>query len=93
MEKVQTNIHLNMPDLLFSKFCEEEYKVNRGVYNTIEQWFYNQGVHNIIQRREVILDLFLFIRTSQNNNGKIKFGHGGLIEQLNKFWRKYKLAQ
>jgi riboflavin kinase len=92
MEKFQTDTHLNMPDLLFSRFCEEEYKVNRGVYNTIEQWLYNQGVHNIIQRREVILSFFLFIRTSQNSDGKIKFGHGGLTERLNKFWCQYKVA-
>jgi riboflavin kinase len=76
MEKFQTDTHLNMPDILFSRFCEEEYKVNRGVYNTIEQRLYNQGVHNIIQRREVILSFFLFIRTNQNSDGKIKFGHG-----------------
>lgn len=93
MKKIKTTTNLNMPDLLFSKFCEEEFKVNRGVYNTIEQWIYNQGVHNIIKRREVILDFFLFIRTSQNNDGKIKFGHGGLAEQLNKYWCKYKVAQ
>ncbi|WP_284037627.1 hypothetical protein [Neobacillus sp. 114] len=93
MEKFQTNIYLNMPDLHFSRFCEEEYKVNRGIYNTIEQWFYNQGVHNIINRREVILNFFLFVRTSQNSNKKIKFGHGGLTDLLNRFWCEYKVAQ
>jgi riboflavin kinase len=93
MEKFQTETHLHMPDLLFSRFCEEEYKVNRGVYNTIEKWLYDQGVQNIIQRREVMLSFFVFSRTLQNNDRKIKFGHGGLTERLNKFWCQYKVAQ
>ena len=93
MEKFQTDTYLNMPDLLFSKFCEEEFKVNKGVYNTIEQWLYNQGVQNIVKRREIILSFLFFIRKSQKSNGKIKFGHGGLTERLYIFWSHYKVAQ
>lgn len=93
MEEFQTDTHIHMPDLLFVRFCEEKYKVNRGVYNTIEQWFYDQGIHNILQRRKVILSFLLFSRTYQNSDGKIKFGHGGLTERLNKFWCQYKVAQ
>lgn len=93
MEKFQTDTHLHMPDLLFVRFCEEEYKVNRGVYNTVEKWFYDQEVHNILQRREAILSFFLFVRTCQKSDGKIKFGHGGLTQLLKKFWCQYKVAQ
>jgi len=27
MKKIQTETHIHMPDLLFSRFCEEEYKL------------------------------------------------------------------
>ncbi|MEK6448444.1 hypothetical protein [Priestia aryabhattai] len=95
MGEFQTDIHLHihMPDLLFVRFCNEKYKINRGVYNTVEQWFYDQGIHNIIQRREIILSFLLFNRTCQSCNEKIKFGHGGVTGQLNEFWTQYKVAQ
>lgn len=93
MKKSQINAYLHMPDLLFVRFCEKEFKVNRGIYNTIEQWFYDQGFHNILQRRETILGFLQFINMHQNNTGKIKFGYGGLTEQLNNFLYQYKAAQ
>lgn len=74
---------LHLPDLLFFKYCHNNYQINRGIYNTIDSWFYNQGVLDILERRSQII-YFL------NYNQKIgfvggKFGKGGLSEQLNEF--------
>ena len=31
---------VNFTDYSFQKLCEREYGINRGVYNTIDRWFY-----------------------------------------------------
>ncbi|WP_284037024.1 hypothetical protein [Neobacillus sp. 114] len=43
--------YINLPDRLFSTFVEEEYEVNKGVYNTIDLCFYKNGLHNLLIRR------------------------------------------
>lgn len=68
-------------DLEFSSYCKNMYKVNRGIYNTIDSWFYNQGVKNILHRRKKIID---FLNYLQSNN-TLSFGKGGLTHKLNEF--------
>ena len=79
---------LHMPDLLFSKHCEEKYEVNKGVYNTIDRWFYNQGLNQITERRKTILSFFQYISLSENQGKKVKFGPGGLTTRLVCFWEQ-----
>ncbi len=77
---------LNMPDLLFSKFCEEQFEINKGVYNTIDHWFHQQGLSHIVNRRKMILSFCQSICLSENE--KVKFGPGGLTTKLNMFWQQ-----
>lgn len=79
---------LNMPDLLFSRLCEEKYEVNKGVYNTIDRWFYNQGLSPVVERREMILSFIHYISVTENQGNKVKFGSGGLTKRLDQFWGK-----
>lgn len=76
---LEEKIHLT--DIEFSKYCEDTYKINRGVYNTIDMWFYEQGVTNILERRKKTL-MFLCSRTSLK---VAKFGKGGLSSKLKEF--------
>lgn len=82
--KFQSEEIVNLPDLLFSKLCEDRYSINKGVYNTIDRWFYEQGVTNIVNRRQMILSFFQSFGIAGKE--KVKFGPGGLTTKLNLFW-------
>jgi hypothetical protein len=76
---------INLPDLLFVKYCTETFGLNRGVYNTIDEWFYMENVKDIKVRRENILDFLLYTIRSMDQDdrkGRLKFGKGSLINQL-----------
>ncbi|MGE6612409.1 MULTISPECIES: hypothetical protein [unclassified Peribacillus] len=78
---------INLTDLSFIKVCDEQYGINRGVYNTIDAWFYKQGISNILERRNSILYFLEFIkRSSGKENTGCKFGHGGLTTKLEEYY-------
>lgn len=82
------NEYLNLPDLHFFLFCQNKYKLNKGVYNTIDNWFYTYGIVPVIHRRLHILAFFEFVKKgeSESNQHKyIRFGSGGLSSKLNQF--------
>ncbi|KMY50049.1 hypothetical protein [Peribacillus loiseleuriae] len=82
---VEETIHLT--DLSFINVCNENYGVNRGVFNTIDAWFYKQGIRNIIERRNGILSFLEFIKgNSKLENNRCKFGQGGLIIKLEEYY-------
>jgi riboflavin kinase len=74
---------IHLTDLSFIRFCNEIYGVNRGVYNTIDAWFYGQGIDNIIVRRKNVLFFLEFINNKTDKEStRIKFGSGGLTVKL-----------
>ncbi|MEC0300962.1 hypothetical protein [Peribacillus frigoritolerans] len=82
---VEESIHLT--DLSFINLCKEKYGINRGVYNTIDAWFYKQGISNILERRNSILFFLDFIKgNSELENNQCKFGHGGLTIKLEEYY-------
>jgi riboflavin kinase len=80
----EDNIHLT--DLSFFVYCEKEYSVNRGVYNTIDSMFYDRGIRHIITRRKALLSFLEFIHRANPYPSRIKFGHGGLAAKVNEYW-------
>ncbi|MFD1708905.1 hypothetical protein ACFSCZ_19765 [Siminovitchia sediminis] len=87
----EKEIHLN--DLRFSQLCQELYGINRGVYNTIDDWFYTKGIINILERRKVILDFLASLEQSNQNIRRYrKFGHGGLSAELDSYWEETKCS-
>ena len=74
---------LNLPDILFARLCESKFAINKGVYNTIDNWFFEKGIVQITSRRELILTFFQSIYIQQT---KVKFGPGGLTMKLDTFW-------
>ncbi|AOH53532.1 hypothetical protein ABE28_004140 [Peribacillus muralis] len=81
----EETVHLT--DLSFISVCNEKYGINRGVYNTIDAWFYKQGLNNILERRNSILEFLEFIKgTADMKHSQCKFGHGGLTVKLEEFY-------
>jgi riboflavin kinase len=82
-----TSKYLNLPDLQFYIWCNRQYRVNRGVYITIDQWFYEYGIVNIHSRRIQILAFLDFVEDEmlEEQPKYIRFGHGGLTKRLNEF--------
>lgn len=74
---------INLPDLQFSQFCQQQFSLNKGIYNTIDSWFYNNGIIDILVRRKIILQ---FMKFSCLDETKGKFGSGGLSKKLEDFW-------
>jgi riboflavin kinase len=78
---------LHLPDIQFVNFCFQAFGLNRGIYNTIDQWLYSFGYRDIIVRRTITLE---FLKDIQQKNGKdrssiLRFGKGGLTKQLHDF--------
>ena len=83
--------YLNLPDIEFFQLCERQYRVNKGVFNTIDKWFYHDGIVNIIQRRIYILAFLEFVSGAslkQNHQKYIRFGSGGLTNKLHEFMKE-----
>jgi riboflavin kinase len=90
--KLSSEHQFNVADLSFFKFCHEKYGINKGVYNCIDAWLYNEGFIDIIHRRKTILSFLRFIQINYNHSGmnSIKFGHGGLTPRLNEYMKTTK---
>lgn len=69
---------VQLPDLSFIRLCESRYGINRGIYNTIDLWFYEQGFIDIVERRKTILSFL-------DGNSRQRFGHGGLSIKLQEY--------
>lgn len=80
---IQPNV-INLPDLDFAQYCITTYGINRGVYNTIDKWFAESGLTNIVSRREKIVQFLQWV-TIYTPKDKLKFGNKGLSEQLKRF--------
>ena len=79
---------LNLPDLQFLKWCHRQFGLNRGVFNTIDNWFYENGIVSVYYRRILLLEFLEFSLEDglrQDESKFIKFGHGGLSTKLNEF--------
>lgn len=77
---------IHRTDLLFHKFIYQEFGVNRGVYNTIDQWFFDHGCINVINRRtEIIHFLHYASNLFGKSENKLVFGSGRLVSYLVKY--------
>ncbi|WP_248893824.1 hypothetical protein [Bacillus methanolicus] len=80
--------YLNLPDLRFFQWCHQQFGLNKGVYNTIDNWFYDYGIVNILHRRIYLLAFLEFVKNTglkTDNQKFIRFGNGGLIRKLDEF--------
>ncbi|WMX58594.1 hypothetical protein [Peribacillus sp. R9-11] len=79
---------IHLPDLSFIQFCHDQFGINRGVYNTIDAWFFHEGIRNILERREQIYHFLTeWVQDdATQSNGKIKIGHGNLSKKLKEYF-------
>lgn len=85
---LKQNEYLNLPDLQFFNWCNQQYQLNRGIYNTIDQWFYDYGIKEILSRRIYILAFLGFVKETEPESDQhkfMRFGNRGLTKQLNEF--------
>lgn len=81
--------NINVPDYTFQKSIEMNFGINRGIYNRIDEWFFEQGIQDVIKRRQVIVEFSNFVVEPKMKIGtpiKTRFGNGGLVKSLNDFW-------
>ncbi|WP_227938333.1 hypothetical protein [Alkalihalobacillus deserti] len=83
MSEVHELIDINLTDLSFANRCLEVYGINRGIYNTIDFWFYENGIKEIKLRRKIILNFLECVCIK--NSKRTKFGNGGLTSALTIF--------
>ncbi|MCM3271337.1 RNA-binding protein [Paenibacillus elgii] len=84
---------LQLPDHRFVTHCFEHYGLNRGIYNTIDEWLYRFGVRDIVQRRQAVLAFLASLHPPDRTAGTyLKFGKGGLTKQLFDFMTRPKLV-
>lgn len=87
VEDVNEADELHLPDIQFVNYCFQTYGLNRGIYNTIDQWLFTFGYREIIGRRRITID---FLKDIHNKHGRdrssiLRFGKGGLTKQLHDF--------
>jgi riboflavin kinase len=75
------------PDLAFHHYCLQMYRLNRGIYNTIDQWLYDNGYPEIKRRRKMIIRFLDLMTLRQAEEGRkfLSFGKGNLIVELTEF--------
>ena len=76
---------LNLPDLEFSRYCQQQFSINKGIFNTIDSWFYDNGIINILDRRMMIIQFMSFSNSKETD---VKFGPGGLSKKLEDYWNQ-----
>lgn len=87
---------LNLPDIQFVNWCYRHFGLNRGVYNTIDEWLYGYGLRSIVARRNAIVAFLEYAQQSSRSGageqgGILRFGKGALIATLREFAAKYEL--
>lgn len=87
-QELNTDV-IHLPDLAFVRHCEESFRINRGVYNAIDQWFAEQEAMTIVARRTLILRFLNWVTVYVPKEEKLEFGNKGLAEQLQCYYSNY----
>lgn len=80
--------YIQIPELHFIKLCTQKYKINKGIYYTVDNWFYHFGVRSLVGRRIYIIAYleYLLEHGGYDLQSKyLKFGSGGLVKSLKEF--------
>jgi riboflavin kinase len=72
-------VDVHLPDLSFVRKIEESFYINRGVYNTIDAWFYDNEFLDVTERRTHILNFLQYISanlTEEQSTKRLSFPDG-----------------
>lgn len=80
-------VDVHLPDLSFVRKIEESFYINRGVYNTIDAWFYDYKFKDVLERRMHILKFLLYIKENltEEQSTKRLFFPDGLTNTLESY--------
>ncbi len=76
---------LQLPDLRFTKWCEKEFSINRGVYNTIDERLYEAGYLHVQDRRRAVVSFLRQYAGPADDRKYYRFGRGKLSGALHRF--------
>lgn len=79
---------IHRPDIQFAVWCFEQYGLNKGVYNTIDERLFESGLTDIVSRRAALLSFLEQAKRRGVHIGEskfLRFGKGGLTAMLNDF--------
>jgi riboflavin kinase len=72
-------VDVHLPDLSFVRKIEKSFYINRGVYNTIDAWFYDNEFVHVTERRTHILKFLQYITanlTEEQSTKRLSFPDG-----------------
>ncbi|OMF23440.1 hypothetical protein BK133_24430 [Paenibacillus sp. FSL H8-0548] len=87
MKSDQNSSLYEWPDLAFHHYCLQMYQLNKGIYNTIDQWLYDNGYPEIKRRRRMIIQFLDTMQQSRSEERRkfLSFGKGNLVVELSQF--------
>ncbi|GIQ69541.1 hypothetical protein XYCOK13_23650 [Xylanibacillus composti] len=82
---------VHYPDIVLAQYCHDQFGLNKGVYNTIDEWLFSHGEQDVILRRT---QMVRFLEDCKNRAGysaagQLTFGRGTLTEKLALFQQRY----
>lgn len=81
---------IQQPDLLFFQYCEQHFRVNKGVFHTIDCQLYEMGFHKVKKRRYIMVQFLCRAQQQLEHTTKyIKFGHGNLRKAIDDFLEQH----
>ncbi|MFE5317475.1 RNA-binding protein [Paenibacillus sp. NPDC056579] len=86
-ELTETDL-VHLPDIQFVTYCFQMFGLNRGIYNTIDQWLYDSGYKDVLQRRKATVSFLHLINEKggrERTGSLLRFGKGGVTKQLYDF--------
>jgi riboflavin kinase len=95
MNSDQNSSLYEWPDLAFHHYCLKMYQLNRGVYNTIDQWLYDNGYPEIKRRRRMIIQFLDTMQQSKADEQRkfLSFGKGNLVVELSQFTYQHSIHE
>ncbi|MBS7345901.1 MAG: hypothetical protein KIG60_09695 [Caryophanon sp.] len=88
--QVEIQQMIQQPDLLFFQYCQQHFRVNKGVFHTIDCQLYEMGFEKVKQRRYIMVQFLRYAQHRAEQSGKyMKFGHGNLRKVIDEFLAQY----
>lgn len=81
---------VHLPDYQFVTYCFHSYGLNRGIYNTIDEWLYRYGIRTVVERRRALVKFLAYTHQESQQSRYLKFGKGGLTKQLETFMESHR---
>ncbi|MBO1910393.1 hypothetical protein [Sporosarcina sp. 6E9] len=87
-------VDVHLPDLSFVRKVEATFHINRGVYNTIDAWFYDHEIVHITERRMNILKFLQYTTANLSEEQSTKRLHfpAGLTNMLESYVERQEIG-